>query len=77
MPPFSNHHVSPGPTAGHFDVDAAARYIGVSKSFLNKARLSGSGPAFLKLGRLVVYRQADIDAWLDSRRRHSTSEAAA
>jgi len=23
------------------------------------------GPAFVKIGRVIIYRQADIDAWLD------------
>jgi hypothetical protein len=32
------------------------------------------GPPFAKLGRRVVYRREDLDAWLTERRRSSTSE---
>jgi excisionase family DNA binding protein len=53
---------------------AAASYLGISTSTLAKLRLSGTGPAYCKLGRRVVYRAADLEAWLESRRRLSTSE---
>jgi predicted DNA-binding transcriptional regulator AlpA len=52
----------------------AAGYIGLSSSTLAKMRLSGTGPAFHKLGRRVVYRPEDLDAWLASCRRTSTSD---
>jgi len=55
------------------NVPEAADYLGVSESFLNKARLNGNGPIFIKVGRLVAYQRADIDSWLHSRRRTSTS----
>jgi len=48
----------------------AAKYIGMSKSFLNADRTNGhrksrtKGPVFLKLGRSVRYRKADLDEWL-------------
>ncbi len=60
-----------------FTVSEAARYLGVSESFLNKARLTGSGPVFLKLGSKVAYERADLDRYLASRRRSSTSQMAA
>ena len=52
----------------------AAAYCGCSKSTLEKLRLTGGGPAFIKLGRTVVYDTADLDAWLSARRRLSTSD---
>ena len=55
-------------------VDAAAEHIGLSVSTLNKLRVFGGGPVFLKLGRRVKYDIADLDAWLASRRRWSTSD---
>jgi predicted DNA-binding transcriptional regulator AlpA len=58
-------------------VDGAAHYVGLSVSFLNRARLHGDGPVFLKLGRRVVYDRTDLDNWLASRRRTSTSQEAA
>lgn len=51
----------------------AAGYIGVSLSWLDKSRLRGDGPAFLQIGGRVVYDVADLDAYLASCRRQSTS----
>lgn len=56
--------------------DLAAKYIGLSVSTINKLRLTGGGPTYIKLGRTVVYDIADLDAWLDAHRRKSTSVAA-
>lgn len=54
----------------------AANYVGLGKSTLDKARLSGSGPRFVKLGRRVLYDPTDLDAWLNQHRRSSTSDQA-
>jgi predicted DNA-binding transcriptional regulator AlpA len=54
----------------------AARRLGVSASFLEKARVNGSGPVYCKIGRTVAYRDVDIDAWVASLVRQSTSERA-
>lgn len=54
----------------------AANYLGLSSSTLNKLRVFGGGPIFLKLGRRVVYDKTDLDAWLAHRRRRSTSDGA-
>jgi excisionase family DNA binding protein len=56
-------------------VDAAA-YTGVSRSTLEKLRVFGGGPRYLKLGRLVRYRQADLEEWLSLRAVSSTSDRA-
>jgi predicted DNA-binding transcriptional regulator AlpA len=56
------------------NVTEAAQRLGMSVSFLNKARLSGEGPIFIKIGTRVAYDPADLAAWLDVRKRHSTSE---
>ena len=53
--------------------DAAAR-LGVSASFLNKARMSGDGPAYLKIGRRVLYRPTDLDAFAAAARRRQVRE---
>lgn len=36
-------------------------------------RTSGKGPRFVKVGRLVRYRQEDVQAWIESRLVASTS----
>lgn len=51
-----------------------AEQLGLSESTLAKMRLSGGGPAYSKLGRRVVYRPEDIDAWIASNQFRSTSE---
>ena len=56
-------------------VKETAAYLSVSKSWLDKRRLDGNGPAYLKLGRRVVYDMADLDAWAASNKRQNTSEA--
>ncbi|MDX3928688.1 MAG: helix-turn-helix domain-containing protein [Shinella sp.] len=49
-------------------VKQAAHYVGVSKSFLDKARCYGGGPAFVKLGTSVIYRTQDLDEWVATNR---------
>lgn len=58
----------------HLPVAAAAAYLGISKSTLDKLRVYGSGPRYAKLGRRVTYRLADLDQWVQSRLRRSTSD---
>jgi hypothetical protein len=52
----------------------AAEYLGVSLSWLDKARLSGLGPVFISIGGRVVYDSTDLDQFLQDHRRASTSE---
>lgn len=54
----------------------AAQYLGVSKAFLERDRWAGARVPFIKVGsRAVRYRLSDLDAFLDSRVRSSTSDA--
>ncbi len=52
----------------------AAAYIGSTKSTLEKMRLIGDGPVFIRFGRTVVYDIEDLDSWLAKHRRTSTSD---
>lgn len=52
----------------------AARHLGISPSTLAKWRLSGKGPRYVKAGRRVLYRPADLDAWQAENTRRSTSD---
>ena len=53
----------------------AASYLRLSKSYLDKLRVYGGGPEFIRLGqRKIVYAKSDLDAWAGSRRFRSTSE---
>jgi predicted DNA-binding transcriptional regulator AlpA len=49
----------------------------ISPSTLAKARVSGDGPPFLKLGRSVRYDVAEAEQWLEDKRRSSTSQQVA
>ena len=56
---------------------AAAQYLGVGESTLEKWRCSGSGPQFERVGtRIVVYSVAALEIFLAARRANSTSELA-
>ena len=50
-----------------------ATLTGMSVRSLQTWRLRGGGPAYVKLGTAVRYRRADIDAWLQSNLKTSTS----
>jgi len=52
----------------------AAAYLDFSASYLVKLRLTGGGPRFIKIGKAVRYRLADMDAFADARSHASTSE---
>ena len=52
-----------------FNTDAAARYVGLSTSWLRKARIGITdtpGPAFIKVGRRVIYTKDSLDDFLDA-----------
>jgi predicted DNA-binding transcriptional regulator AlpA len=53
----------------------AASILGLAPSTLAKLRLTGNGPTYCKLGRRVVYRRTDLEAWLESRVARDTSDA--
>jgi len=58
--------------------EQAAILIGFHPSYLAKARLTGAGPRFLKIGpKSVRYRRSDIDLWLADKGRISTSDVGA
>lgn len=55
----------------------AATYLNVQPATLEQWRWNGRGPRFVKIGRSVRYRIADLEAFLDSRVFASTTEAQA
>ena len=52
----------------------AAAHLGLSTRTLDRYRVSGDGPVFLKFGGRVRYLREDLDGWARSRRRRSTSD---
>ena len=51
-----------------------AAHLRLSEGTLERHRVAGTGPAFVKLGRRVVYRREDIERWPEARTHQSTSE---
>ena len=57
--------------------EEAAKYLDLAPRTLQDWRLTGAGPAFVKVSHPCVrYRRADLDKWIAERVRTSTSEAA-
>lgn len=53
----------------------AAEFLGLSIKTLQKRRVTGDGPKFLKISsRCVRYRRADLIAWANSLVRTSTTD---
>ena len=56
-------------------VEAAAGFLGLAVSTLNKMRVRGDGPLFVKLTeRAVGYRRRDLARFAEKRLRWSTSD---
>ena len=54
----------------------AARLLRLSERTLERLRLQGGGPLYVKAGRAVRYRETDLEAWIAARVVNSTSEEA-
>jgi len=51
-----------------FNESQAARYLGVSSGVLRLWRTEQKGPRFFRAGeKLVRYRRADLDSWIEAR----------
>jgi predicted DNA-binding transcriptional regulator AlpA len=61
-------------TAMTVDTEGASQHVGLAVSTLEKLRLSGGGPRFVRLGRAVRYRVTDLEAYLAERVVESTSQ---
>ena len=52
----------------------AATAMRLSERTLERLRLQGGGPLFVKAGRAVRYRETDLEAWIAQRVVSSTSQ---
>jgi predicted DNA-binding transcriptional regulator AlpA len=75
---------SPNPSDGNPQVQFSETYLTqsevaqllrLSPRTLERHRLNGTGPTYIKLGRRVVYKRGAIDAWAASNTFTSTSAA--
>jgi excisionase family DNA binding protein len=55
------------------DQREAAKLLRLSERTLERLRLTGGGPRYVKCGRSVRYRECDLDAWIAARVVSSTS----
>ena len=58
-----------------FNQNHAAQYLGISVGFLKKLRLDGGGPCYCKIGKKVLYKRIDLDAFIDSSRVSTTNRS--
>ena len=76
---MSDHSIGvalePAITSHLMKTDDVAVLLSCSASWLNKARLNGDGPPFIRMGRSVRYLEADVRQWIETNRRCSTSES--
>ena len=56
-------------------VAQAAAYTGYSEGYLNKLRVTGNGPTFIKRNGTVRYDPTDLDNWLEAGKCKSTSQS--
>jgi len=61
-------------TSPYMPQELAADFLGLSPRTLERFRVEGRGPTFLKLGRRVVYSREDLVQWAEAQRRRSTSD---
>ncbi len=59
-------------TPGLLSVKAAAAWLGVSISWLNKTRSSGGGPKHIKIGSRCLYDPDDLREFAAMHRRNVT-----
>jgi hypothetical protein len=56
------------------NVIQAAGYTNISKSSLDKLRVYGGGPLYIKVGARVIYDRLDLDTWLIGKKIANTSQ---
>jgi excisionase family DNA binding protein len=65
---------NPGATAMLLTQQEAAERLRLSERTLERWRVSGDGPPFVKAGRRVLYHPDDLAAWIATHTVQSTSE---
>jgi len=55
----------------------AASYLGISEQTMRIHRIKGGGVKFVKVGRLVRYKQSDLENYIQSRTFDNTSQMGA
>lgn len=72
----TSHPLPPtNPVTPYLRAKEAAAYLHLSPGTLADWRVKGFGPQFGKIGRVVVYRLSDLDAYVEASLVHSTSQS--
>ena len=58
---------------GRLDTKNASTYLGLSEKTLAMKRCDGTGPRFIKKGRIFYFKK-DLDEWLESGQAVSTAQ---
>jgi hypothetical protein len=59
------------------NVKQAAECTGLSKSSLDKLRIFGGGPLYIKVRARVAYDRVDLESWLAGKKIANTSQQVA
>ena len=58
----------------HFTPSTLEEKIGLSKSTLARYRCEGNGPAYIKVGRKILYPKQAVNDWMQENTYSSTSQ---
>lgn len=61
------------PTSPFMDEKMLCAHLNISPVTATKWRAKAYGPPFIKIGRLVRYRSADVETWLETRTRRTAT----
>jgi hypothetical protein len=64
---MTNSHDEHDPLADLYDQEQLAEKIHHSPRTLERWRMTGEGPPYVKLGRKCLYRLREVEAWLAAR----------
>ncbi len=62
------------PLPRYLGPEEAAGYLGLSPKTLQRMRVTGEGPRYVKVRRRVIYDRLDLDEWAAKRKRRFTGE---
>ena len=63
------------PLPRYLGPEEAAEYLALSPKTLQRMRVTGEGPPYVKVRRRVIYDRLDLDDWTAKRKRRFTGEA--
>ncbi|HKY96352.1 MAG TPA: helix-turn-helix domain-containing protein [Gemmatimonadaceae bacterium] len=66
--------MSDNPTTKLLTTRELASMLGLKPRTVDTWRVTGEGPPFVRIGRVVRYRQSDIETFLAGQLRRSTSD---